>query len=127
MIVLLILVLVTILFMLSLAFEIRELYYLAKSQRPDTDQEGCLFKRLDSDSKGLVSATCRNKFYSRRFNRNGKRCPVRCLGQTYKDCTNNFETMTKTDKYFMTKKMLCMLSTILGMFLTILNIIDKLS
>ena len=110
------LVLVTILFILSLIFEIRELYYLATSQRPDTDQEGCLFKKLDSDSNGLVSATCRNKFYSKKFNKNGKRCPMRCLGQTYKDCNNNFETMTKTDKYFMAKKMLCMLSTILGLF-----------
>lgn len=118
------LVLVTILFILSLIFEIRELYYLATSQRPDTDQEGCLFKKLDSDSNGLVSATCRNKFYSKKFNKNGKRCPMRCLGQTYKDCNNNFETMTKTDKYFMAKKMLC---TILGMILTFLNIIDKLS
>lgn len=121
------LVLVTILFILSLVFEIRELYYLSTAQRPDTDQEGCLFKRLETDSNGLVSATCRNKFYSKKFNKNGKRCPMRCLGQTYKDCNNNFETMTKTDKYFMAKKMLCMLSTILGMILTFLNIIDKLS
>ena len=121
------LVLVTILFILSLIFEIRELYYLATSQRPDTDQEGCLFKKLDSDSNGLVSATCINKFYSKKFNKNGKRCPMRCLGQTYKACNNNFETMTKTDKYFIAKKMLCMLSTILGMILTFLNIIDKLS
>lgn len=120
------LILATALFILSLVFEIRELYYLSKSQRPETDQEGCLFKNLDSDSKGLVSATCRNKFYSKRFNKNGKRCPIRCLGQTYKDCNNNFETMSKTDKFFMTKKMLCLLSTILGTILTLLNIVDKL-
>ena len=52
---------------------------------------------------------------------------ARNLIRMEKDCNNNFETMTKTDKYFMAKKMLCMLSTILGMILTFLNIIDKLS
>ena len=121
------LIMITLLFILSLVFEIRELYYLAKFQRPDTDQEGCLYKSLDSDSNGLVSANCRNKFYSKKFNKNGKRCPIRCLGQTYKDCNNNFETMTRTDRYYMTKKLLCMLSTILGMIITVLNIMDKLS
>lgn len=118
---------ITLLFILSLVFEIRELYYLAKFQRPDTDQEGCLYKNLDANSSGLVSATCRNKFYSKKFFKNGERCPKRCLGQTYKNCNDNFETMTRTDKYFMTKKMLCMLSTIMGMILTLLNIIEKLS
>lgn len=121
------LAIIILLFILSLFFEIRELYYLAKFQRPDTDEEGCLFKRLSSDSNGLVSANCRNKFYSNKFNKNGKRCPKRCLGQTYKNCNDNFETMTRTDRFFMAKKMLCMLSTILGMILTVLNIIDKLS
>lgn len=57
------LTMITLLFILSL-FEIRESYYLTKFQRLDTDQEGCLFKSLDSDSNGLVSANCRNKLIS---------------------------------------------------------------
>lgn len=116
----------TFLFILSLVFEIRELYYLVNFQRPDTDQEGCLYKNLDSNSNGLVSAICRNKFYSKKFRKNESRCPIRCLGQTYRDCNNNFETMTRTDKYFMLKKMLRMVSTILGIILTVQNILDKL-
>lgn len=118
---------IMILFGFALFFEIRELCYMAKSQRPESDDEGCLYKNLKSDSNGIVSANCRNKFYNKKFNRNGRKCPVRCLGQTYIECNNNFETMTRTDRYFISKKILCMLSTILGMILTVLNIIDKIS
>lgn len=119
------LIIVSLLFILSLFFEIRELFYLSRFQRPDTDEEGCLFKNLNTDSDGFASEKCRNKFYSKKFKKNGERCPARCLGQTYKDCNNNFETMTRTDKYFMAKKMLCMVSTILGLVLTVIKIVNE--
>lgn len=118
---------IILLFGLALFFEIRELYYMAKYQRPESDDEECLYKKLKSDSNGIVSANCRNKYYSNKFKENGRKCPTRCLGHTYKECNDNFETMTKTDKYFVSKRILCMLSTILGMILAMLNIIDKIS
>lgn len=115
------------LFMILLIFEIRELYYFKNYQRPETDEEGCLFKKIKSGKNGITIGTCTNKFYSKKFKENGDSCPKRCNGQTYLDCVYNFETMTRTDKYFIAKKVLGMLGSILGIILTVLNIFDKIS
>lgn len=122
-----ILIIAMILFSVAFMFEVRELNYMVKFQRPESDEEGCLYKKLQSDYKGMRTVECRNKFYNKQFRKNGKKCPIRCKGQTYKDCNNNFETMSRTDKYFMTKRVFGMISSILGLILTIVNIVDKLS
>ena len=117
----------SILFGMALVFEIRELYYLSRSQRPESDDEGCLYKITKSDKNGIVTLDCRNKFYRKKFIKIGKRCPSRCQGQTYIDCNNNFETMARTDRYFIAKKLLNVINTIMGMVLVALDIIDKIS
>lgn len=116
-----------VLFVLMIFFETRELYYYKNHQRPETDEEGCLFKKVKSENSGITIGKCTNKFYNKKFKENGDSCPKRCSGQTYLDCVFNFETMTRTDKYFVTKRVLGMLGSILGIVLTILNIIDKIS
>lgn len=53
---LIVLIIVFISFILSLFFEVRELYYISSFSRPDTDDEGCLYKKTEYDEKGVVKS-----------------------------------------------------------------------
>lgn len=109
----------------SVGFQIRDIVYMSIYERPNSEAIECHYRYKFKKQNGHTSVECRNKFYCKKFERNGRICSENCKGKRYPNIDENFERMSSTDNFYIVKKAMYLVSSILSVLLTILNILDK--
>lgn len=112
-------------FLASLIIQIRDWIYMSRYHKPVNPDVGCNYYYKELLDSGFTISECKNVFYIKKYMKNNRQCPLNCQGKKYKGTTENFEIMSSTEKLYVAKKILLSLGSILGMFLTVLNIIEK--
>lgn len=113
------------LFVCSVFFQIRDIIYMSKYEKPDSEEIECHYRYKIKKKNGYTAVECKNKFYCKNFIKNGRVCSVNCRGKKYPDITDSFEMMSSTDIFYRVKKVLFLLGSIFSVILTLLNILDK--
>lgn len=120
------LIILFLMFLASIAFQIRDWIYISKYQQPINPNIECNYYYKKLLDNGFTIAECKNKYYCKKYIKNNEQCPLKCYGKKYLGTADNFEIMSSTDAWFVVKRLILSIGTILGMILTVINVVEKL-